>query len=166
MLRGHAAYALAVVIEEREASGLAPSELLADAPCGGDENQSRCLAEGIDLIALTSGKCPAHHVYPERLTAADFPVETGVRIGPWDREIPDPKCVACPAGLKRLWSSYNEATEQIEILLPTAECNACPLQARCPVGDVWGCKIVTIPVKQTRLINRRRRERTEEFREK
>jgi hypothetical protein len=26
-------------------------------------------------------------------TVADFTVEPGVKIGPWGREIPDPKCV-------------------------------------------------------------------------
>src|SRR5262249_37637392 len=42
----------------------------------------------------------------------------------------------------------------------------CPLRDRCPVRDASGWKIVTIPLKQVRLINRRRRERTEEFQEK
>ena len=42
-------------------------------------------------------------------------------------------------------------------------CNACPLRDRCPTRDASGWKIVTISMKQVRLINRRRRERTEEF---
>ena len=155
--------ALAVVIEDLKASGFEPSELLADTAYGGDENHSRCLAEGIDLITPTPGKCPAHQVDSERLTVADFTVEPGVKIGPWGREIPDPKCVACPAGQKPLRSFYDHGTEQIEILQFPAVCNACPLRDRCPVRDASGWKIVTIPLKQVRLINRRRRERTEEF---
>ena len=54
--------ALAVVIEDLKASGFEPSELLADTAYGGDENHSRCLAEGIDLITPTPGKCPAQQV--------------------------------------------------------------------------------------------------------
>ena len=90
-------------------------------------------------------------------------MEPGVQIGPWGREIPDPKCVACPAGLKPHRSFYDHGTEQIEILQFPAVCNACPLRDRCPTRDASGWKIVTISLKQVRLINRRRRERTEEF---
>ena len=155
--------ALAVVIEDLKASGFEPTELLADTAYGGDENHSRCLDEGIDLITPTPGKCPDHHTNSERLTVADFTVEPGVKIGPWGREIPNPKCVACPAGQEPHRSFYNHASEQIEILQFPEVCNACPLQARCPVRDACGWKIVTIPLKQIRLVNRRRRERTEEF---
>jgi hypothetical protein len=158
--------ALEVVIDDLKSSGLAPTELLADTAYGGDENHSRCRAEGIDLIAPTPGKCPADHVDSRSLTVADFTVEDGVKIGPWGREIPDPKCVSCPAGLTPHRSYYDHGTEQIEVLQVPAVCNACPLLDRCPVRDASGWKIVTIPLKQVRLINRRRRERTEEFREK
>jgi hypothetical protein len=102
----------------------------------------------------------------EFLTVADFVVEPGVKIGPWGREIPDLKCVACPAGLAPVWSKYDDATKQIEILQLAEVCNACPLQEPCPVRDLWGCKIVTIPLKKVRLVNRRRREHTEEFGQK
>ena len=155
--------ALAVVIEDLKASGFEPSELLADTAYGGDENHSRCLAEGIDLITPTPGKCPTRQVDSEQLTVADFTVEPGVKIGPWGREIPDPKCVACPAGLPPVRSFYNHGSEQIEILQLPAVCNACPLRDRCPTRDASGWKIVTISLKKVRLINRRRRECTEEF---
>jgi hypothetical protein len=155
--------ALAVVIEDLKSSGFKPTELAADTAYGGDENHSQCLAEGIDLITPTPGKCPTRQVDSEQLTVADFTLEPGVKIGPWGREIPDPKCVACPAGLKPHRSFYDHGTEQIEILQPPAVCNACPLRDRCPTRDASGWKIVTISLKQVRLINRRRRERTEEF---
>ena len=158
--------ALADVIDDLKTSGFKPSELLADTAYGGDENHSRCLAEGIDLIAPTPGKCPANQVDSDHLTVADFTVEPGVKIGPWGREIPDPKCVACPAGLTPVRSFYDDGTKQIEILQFPAVCNACPLRHRCPTRDASGWKIVTIPLKQVRLINRRRRERTEEFQAK
>jgi hypothetical protein len=155
--------ALAAVIEDLKSSGFEPTEMLADTAYGGDENHSHCLAEGIDLITPTPGKCPEHQVGSERLTVADFTIEPGVKIGPWGREIPDPKCVACPAGLKPNRSFYDHSTEQINVLQYPAVCNACPLRDRCPTRDASGWKIVTIPLKQVRLINRRRRERTEEF---
>src|SRR5262249_2315519 len=87
-------------------------------------------------------------------------------IGPWGREIPDPKCVSCPAGQTPHRSYYDDGTEQIEVLQAPEVCNACPLLNRCPVRDANGWKVVTIPLKQVRLIKRRRRERSEEFREK
>jgi len=155
--------ALAVVIDDLKASGFEPSELLADTAYGGDENHSRCLARGIDLITPTPGKCPTRLLDSEQLTVADFTVEPGVKIGPWGREIPDPKCVACPAGFTPFRSFYDHGTQQIEILQLPAVCNACPLRDRCPTRDASGWKIVTISMKQVRLINRRRRERTEEF---
>ena len=71
--------------------------------------------EGIDLISPTSGHCPEEHVDPETLTAADFEVEEGTRVGPWGRTEPDLTCLS---------------------------------------------------TKQVRLINRRRREQTREFKEK
>ena len=124
--------ALAVVIDDLKASGFEPTELLADTAYGGDENHSRCLAEGIDLITPTPGKCPARQVDSEHLTVADFTVEPGVKIGPWGREIPDPKCVACPAGFTPHRSFYDHGTEQIEILQFPAVCNACPLRTGAP----------------------------------
>lgn len=158
--------ALAVVIDDLKASGFEPTELLADTAYGGDENHSRCVADGIDLITPTPGRCPANQVDSEHFTVADFKIEPGVKIGPWGREIPDPKCVACPAGLAPVWSRYDDGTKQIEILQLAEVCNACPLQERCPVRDSWGCKIVTIPLKKVRLVNRRRREHTDEFQKK
>ena len=158
--------ALPVVVDDLKTNGFKPSELLADTAYGGDENHSRCLAEGIDLITPTPGKCPGNQVDSEYFTVADFKIEPGVKIGPWGREIPDPKCVACPAGLEPHRSYYDHGTEQINILQFPAVCNACPLRDRCPTRYANGWKIVTIPLKQVRLINRRRRERTEEFRGK
>ena len=155
--------ALPVVVDDLKTNGFKPSELLADTAYGGDENHSRCLAEGIDLITPTPGKCPVNQVDSEHFTVADFKIEPGVKIGPWGREIPDPKCVACPAGLAPLRSDYDHGLEQIVVLQLAEVCNACPLQERCPVRDSWGSKIVTIPLKQIRLVNRRRRERTPEF---
>jgi len=67
--------ALAVVIEDLNRSGFKPAKLTADTAYGGDENHSRCLAEGIDLITPTPGKCPARQVDSEQLTVADFTVE-------------------------------------------------------------------------------------------
>jgi hypothetical protein len=80
--------ALAVVIEDLNSSGFKPTELAADTAYGGDENHSRCLADGIDLITPTPGRCPDDQVDSEQLTVADFTAEPGVKIGPWGREIP------------------------------------------------------------------------------
>jgi hypothetical protein len=108
--------ALDAVIEDLKQSEFKPSESMAETAYGGDEKHSRCLAEGIDLITPTPGKWPVHQVDSEQFTVTDFTVEPGVKIGPWGREIPDPKCVACPAGLKTHRSFYDDGTEPIEVL--------------------------------------------------
>jgi hypothetical protein len=134
------------MIDDLKGSEFKPSEWLADTAYGGDENHSRCLAEGIDLTAPTPGKCPDHQTDLERLTVADFTVEPGVKIGPWGHEIPDPKCVACPAGLPPVRSFYNHGTEQLEILQLPGVCNACPLRDRCPTRDA------SLPVDRCRRL--------------
>lgn len=158
--------ALSIVIDDLKAQGYLPSELLADTAYGGDENHTQCLQERIDLISPTSGRCPEDQVNSDALTAADFVVEPGERIGPWGRTIPDPKCIACPAGLKPHRSFYDDHTKQITILQHLEVCAACPLLKKCPARFADGWKVVTINSKQVRLINRRRRERTEEFKTK
>ena len=126
-------------------------------------NHCACLAEGIDLITPTPGKCPANQVDSERLTSADFTVEPGVKIGPWGREIPHREMRGLPGGVGAgsLVLRPRHRTDR-DSAIP-AICNACPLRDRCPTRDASGWKIVTISLKQVRLINRRRRERTEEF---
>jgi hypothetical protein len=160
------AASLANVLQDLKQQGYSPDELLADTAYGGDENDCRCREEGIDLISPTSGKCPEDHVDPDQLTAADFQVEAGERVGAWGLIEPNPQCVACPAGHTPHRSFYDVDTDQITILQHPELCAACPLRQRCPRRYASGWSTVTINSKQVRLIQRRRRERTEEFKQK
>jgi hypothetical protein len=160
------AASLADVLDDLKEQDLLPSQMLADTAYGGDDNHCLCGKEGIDLISPTSGKCPEDHIDPNVLTAADFQVEAGERIGAWGLVEPNPRCIACPAGREPHRSFYDVATNQITILQNREVCAACPLLSKCPQRYANGWATVTINLKQTRLIVRRRREQTEEFRSK
>jgi len=160
------AASLADVLDDLKEQDFLPSQMLADTAYGGDDNHCLCGKEGIDLISPTSGKCPEDHIDPNVLTAADFQVEAGERIGAWGLVEPNPRCIACPAGREPHRSFYDVATNQITILQNREVCAACPLLSKCPQRYANGWATVTINLKQTRLIVRRRREQTEEFRSK
>ena len=144
------AAATAVVIEDLESEhGFEPTEeLLADTAYGGDENHSRhCLDEGIDLITPTPGN--ARTTTPEdseRLTVADFTVEPGVKIGPWGREIPNPECVACPAGAgaaSLLLQPRERGTDRDSTISRGFTATLVRSRNGAPCGDASGWKIVT-----------------------
>ena len=158
--------ALKDLLDDLQNQNLLPSQLTADTAYGGDENHCRCRQMGIDLISPTSGKCPENHVADDALTAADFVVEEGARIGAWGLAEPHPKCIACPAGLEPQRSSYDAFTDQITIVQDPQVCARCPLRSKCPTRIADGWSKVTINRKQVRLITRRRREQTEEFKSK
>ncbi len=125
-----------------------------------------CAEQGIDLISPTSGKCPEAHIDPDVLTAADFEVEEGFRTGPWGHVEPDPQCVACPAGKTPHRSFYDARTDQITVLQLAEVCNACPLLKKCPAHYANGLMTMMISLKLVRLINRRREEQTDAFKDK
>lgn len=158
--------AVDTVTDDLKQQGFVPDEMLADTAYGGDDNHVHCAGEGIDLISPTSGTCPDDHIDPDAITQADFVVEDGERIGAWGRTEPNPRCVSCPAGQKPHRSFYDLGTDQITILQHPAVCRACPLLEKCPNRFADGWSKVTINRRQVRLINRRRREQTSEFRDK
>jgi len=158
--------ALEIVIDDLKARGLLPDRLLADTAYGSDDNDILCRTEGISLVSPTPGKCPMEHIDPDAITVSDFRIEDGETKDDYGRTIIVPTCVECPAGQKPHRSFFNEDLNQINILQFIEVCSACPLRQKCPVRIADGWNQVTIEAKQVRLINRRRREQTPEFRTK
>ena len=157
--------ALEIVIDDLKERGLLPDRLLADTAYGSDDNDILCRSENISLVSPTSGKCPADHVDPDAITVSDFRIEDGEAKDQYGRTIIVPTCVECPAGQKPHRSSYDDFLQQINILQHPHVCAACPLLQKCPVRFASGWNQVTIEAKQVRLINRRRKEKTTEFRD-
>jgi hypothetical protein len=158
--------AFADVIDELKERGFLPSQMLADTAYGGDENYCRCREEGIDLISPTPGRCPENQIDPQMLTAADFQVGVGTNIRANGVVETGPQCIACPAGRAPHRSHYDRYTGQIKVLQLPQTCRTCPLDARCLRTWDFGFPAVTINPKQVRLIERRRREQTDEFKDR
>jgi len=154
------------VIDELKQQGFSPSQLLADTAYGSDENHCHCREEGIDLISPTAGKCPENQIDSQMLTAADFPVEMGTNIRANGQVETCPQCVVCPAGQVPHRSHYDHFSGQIKVLQHPEICQACPLSKRCPRKWESGFSVVTINPKQVRLIERRRHEQTDDFKNK
>ena len=154
------------VIDELKQQGFSPSQLLADTAYGSDENHCHCRKEGIQLISPTAGKCPENQIDLQMLTAADFPIAMGTNIQASGRVETCPQCVTCPAGIVPHRSHYDHDTGQIKVLQLPETCRACPLNARCPQKRESCFSVVTINPKQVRLIERRRHEKTDDFKNK
>ena len=122
--------------------------------------------EGIQRISPTAGKCPENQIDLQRLTAADFPIAMGTNIHASGRVETYPQCVTCPAGIVPHRSHYDHDTGQIKVLQRPETCRACPLNARCPQKRESCFRVVTINPKQVRLIERRRHEKTDDFKNK
>lgn len=159
------ASSLTTVVEDLKENELLPQSLLADTAYGGDSNQQYCEAAGIDLISPTSGKCPEEHVNADHLTAADFQVELRDATDERGRVEAVPTCVACPVGKEPHRSFYDSYLDEIRILQDPKVCDACPLQSKCPCRLASGWSQVTINAKEVRLIERRRHELTDKFRD-
>ena len=158
--------ALETVMEDLRQQGFLPREILADTAYGGDENHVQCAQAGIDLISPTSGKAPDDHTNPEAITAADFRVELRERTNDYGHVEMVPTCIACPAGKEPHRSFYDSWQDQINILQFPSVCCKCPLAEKCPTRVADGWTQVAINAKQVRLTNRRRREKTTEFKDR
>ena len=157
---------LADVVDVLKQQGFLPSQMLADTAYGGDENHCRCGEEGIDLISPVPGKCPENQIDPQMLTAADFQIGMGTNIRANGLVETYPRCLVCPGGQVPHRSHYDHHTGQIKVLQHPQICQACPLFARCPREMEFGFSAVTIHPKQVRLIERRRHQQTDEFKNK
>jgi hypothetical protein len=141
-----------------------PDQILADTAYGSDDNFVACGVRCIDLVSPTSGTSPADQVDSQAITVADFEIVDGFKRGDWGLIEANPSCVKCPAGIEPHRSRYDAWLNQINILQFPEVCAACPMVKKCPRRFADGWSQVTIKLKQIRLIKRRRREQTDEFR--
>jgi hypothetical protein len=156
---------LEVVVDDLKAQGMLPERMLADSAYSSDDNEMLCRSENIALVSPTTGKCPTEQTDPAAITVADFRIEDGEATDEYSRSKIVPTCVECPEGQKPHRSFYDDWMQQINILQFPKVCTACPLIEKCPVRYTDGWNQVTIKAKDVRLINRRRREQTPQFRD-
>ena len=146
--------ALLPAIEETQERECGPTELLADALYGGDENVEQAKKVGVDVIAPTNKGVPPEDE-KERLRLEDFELdeETG-------------EVRRCPAGeepMKTGRTPKGTYTAQFD----RERCAACEWRDRCPVRvGKRTASLTPYDAKRGRLAQRRRKEKEEVFREK
>jgi hypothetical protein len=143
--------ALEPVREDLKGSELPAGEMLADTSYGSDENVQASAADGMELVSPVSGKAPNE----DTMTIGDFQVDDATQT-----------VQSCPAGHTPINSEHNPDTGKTRTEMPPDVCAACPDKQRCPVNQTrHGCHF-DHTAKQRRLDQRRRNEKTGEFRER
>ena len=145
------------VLDDLEANGLLPDEMLTDTLYNSDENVQFAEEQGVELVGPVpsgSGKSKGGDEY-ERLNIDDFDVsETTEEVA------------CCPAGHAPESSEHNSETGKTKTVMPDSACGPCEFRKQCPVkkGPVGYCLAHT--AKERRLAGRRRETATEVFRER
>ena len=158
------AKALAPVLEDLQARGKLPEEMLADTSYGSDENVQQAAALDVEVVSPVSGPKSAEAGAEAsanvgeavaKLSIDDFAVDE--RTG---------KVEACPAGRIPLNVVYDAATSTTTIHMSPEDCAACPFREQCPIKPGTPTCKVSYTDKQRRLEGRRREQETEVFRER
>ena len=142
--------ALESVREDLRESELLPAQMLADTSYGSDENVQASAEDGTELISPVSGKTPDENT----MAIGDFEVDDATE-----------EVKTCPAGHTPMKSEHDPETGKTRTEMPPEACAECPDKARCPVKQTRnGCHFEHT-AKQRRLDQRRRNEKTDQFRE-
>ena len=142
--------AVALVREDLKESELLPEKMFADTLYGSDQNVQASAADGVELISPVSGTTPDENV----MTLGDFEVDGATE-----------EVKTCPAGHTPTTSGHDPDTGKTRTEMPPEVCAECPDRQRCPVKQTRnGCHFEHT-AKQRRLDQRRRNEKTDEFRE-
>jgi Transposase DDE domain len=148
------AQAVTPMLDQLEAAGRLPEELLADTLYTGDENVQAAAARGVDLIGPVPGRAPESTA--EALTADDFAVDE--RTGVVD---------ACPAGHQPTSSSRDAEATKTRVEMPASACAECPFRKHCPIDQTHDGKFTfEFTDKERRLAGRRVEEATDVFKER
>jgi hypothetical protein len=140
------ANALLPAIEDSKASNMAPSEILADAAYGGDDNCERAKKEhDVDVISPAMGR------KGNGLSLEDFTLEASGRI------------VTCPEGHSPVRVHYKK---QFSAAFNLSDCRGCPQQKDCPVKPGKESGYLRYSRKDVRLSRRRIQEQTTQFKDK
>ena len=148
------AAAVVPMLDQLEAAGLMPEEVLADTIYGGDENVQAAAARGVELVAPIPGRPPATD--PRALTLDDFAVDE--RTG---------DVTACPAGHAPLAVGRDPEAGTTRIEMPAAACQGCPFRDACPIQRTRDDHYeLEFSDKDLRLAGRRREQETPVFDER
>ena len=140
------------VLGDLRENGLLPGEILADAAYGSDENVLASAAEGVELVAPVFGNTPKG--------------DTTTTIGDFKVDAQSETIEACPAGHTPISSEHNPETGRTHTKMDPELCAGCPLQAGCPIKQTRNGAHIEHTEKERRLDERRRDEKTDEFRER
>ncbi len=138
------------VCEDLKESELLPDQMLADTAYGSDENVQASAEDDMELVSPVSGKAPD---------------ENAMAIGDFDVDDATQTVRACPAGHTPITSEHDADTGKTRTEMHPNVCADCPGKARCPVKQTRTGSHFEHTAKQRRLDQRRRNEKTNEFRE-
>lgn len=142
------------MLEQLDANGLTPEQMLADTAYGSDENYATAESFGVELVAPVPGRDP--ELGADELTLDDF--AHNEVTGSVD---------ACPAGHSPLQVTRDETTQTTTVFLSAATCASCPLLKLCPIQQTPdGNANVEFTDKARRAAARRCEEQTDVFRER
>ena len=134
-----------------------PEDLLADTNYGSTENAIECGKRGTELVAPVPGPKVEEAAAGERaITKADFDI--------------DPKGerkARCPAGCEAVSEKRDPETGKVRAFFDGEGCEACPHRDSCPAKPLRdGRRVLRTTVHAAVLANRRRYERTKEFKKR
>lgn len=147
------AEAVEPVLEDLQASGLLPEEMLVDTGYASDENVQTAEGYGVELVGPVPGSKSQDAA--DDLTIDDFNIdETSEQV------------VCCPAGHKPVSSVHDPQTGKTRTMMPESACGACEYFDQCPVAKKRAGYQVDHTAKQRRTAARRHEEATDVFRER
>lgn len=143
----HDVHALIPAIESAAARGLNPTEVLADAAYGSDDNLQRAQELGVEVIA------PAMGAYrSDRLPLSQFVFSDSGAV------------VRCPQGQEP--ERVRRKQDHYRVAFPLTPCAGCPVQAQCPTKPGKKYRYLRYDHKVFRLAQRRQVEQTEAFKQR
>lgn len=139
--------ALLPAIEDTQARGLGPQEVLADTAYGSDDNCRQAAAHQVEVVSP-----PPALPLATGLSLSDFQVSPAGRV------------LACPRGEAPLACKYRK--HRYRVAFSSEKCNACPEKPRCPVKPAKKYHYLSYYEKAGRVAARRAYQQTEEFRDR
>ena len=115
-------HALNPVLDQLEANGLFPDEMLADSLYGVDENTQSAKKRGVDVVAPVKKGNEKSIPHADEVTEADFEFDDEQK-----------KVKRCPAGHIPISSEYDAEKDRSETFMDAAICDQCSLVHECPV---------------------------------
>jgi hypothetical protein len=145
--------AVAPVLEDLQASGLLPQQMLGDMHYPSDENVQLAERHGVELVGPVPGAAPAQR--PDDLTIDDFVVDETTE-----------QVTCCPDGQTPVRSVHHPASGKTHTTMPAAACERCACRNQCPVQAAPDGYHLEHTANQRRVAGRRREQDTEVFRQR